>query len=63
MKLGKFKKKQKKHLDGLSPQWGGGFRAESEELIYCFKTAYHSTVQFPLGSVKRFGEFQILEVW
>ena len=35
----------------------------AEDLIYCFKTAYHSTVQFPLGSAKRFGEFQILEVW
>ena len=28
-----------------------------------FQTAYHSILQFPLGSVNRFGEFQILEVW
>ena len=34
----------------------------AEELIYCFKTTYRSTVQFPLGSAKRFGEFQILGV-
>ena len=27
--MGSLKNKQKKHLDGLSPQWGGGSRAES----------------------------------
>ena len=27
-------KKNKKHLDGLSPQWGGGFRAESTFHIF-----------------------------
>ena len=29
-------KKTKKHLDGLSPQWGGGFRAESTFACFFF---------------------------
>ena len=32
----KNKKKKKKKLDGLSPQWGGGSRAESTFHVFFF---------------------------
>ena len=36
LQLGKLKKKPKKHLGGLSPQWEGGFWAESTFHVFCF---------------------------